>query len=87
MMNYGVVDNIHEPVQKQPSMKDMLQDTNKCLRECVLSLMDFRNGLCGREEKPELMPDPQCLLDEIRAGNGLSHMLHEIICEIQAVVM
>ena len=89
MTNYGTVDSVPtcNPAPKQPSMKETMQDTNKCLRECVLSLVDFRNALCGREEKPQPMPDPQCLTEEACEGNSLSHMLLEIIREIQAVVM
>ncbi len=90
MMNYGSADSVPmcNPTPKQPTMKETMQDTNQCLRECVLSLVDFRNGLCGRgEAKPEPMQDPQCLTEEVSASNGLSHMLLEIIREIQAVVM
>ena len=89
MMNYGTVDSVPtcNPEPKQPSMGDMIRDTDKCLRECVLLLMDFRNVLCGREQKPEPMQDPQSMMDEVLNGNGLSHMLLEIIKEIQAVVM
>lgn len=88
-MNYGVVDSVPtcESAPKQPSMKGIVQDTNKCLQECVLSLIDFREVLCGHGREPEKLPESQCLLDDVMSCNAQSHRLLDIIKEIQAVMM
>ena len=90
MMNYGTTTTsaaMSDPAPKQPSMKGIIQDTNKCLQECVLSLMDMREVLSGGKNAIEPEPGPECLMDEVMCCNARAHKLLDIICEIQAVVM
>ena len=74
-------------VTKQQSMKESIQDANKCLLECVLTLMDLREQFCGRVRDPEKLPDPTCLLDEAMYCDAQSHKLLDLVREIQAVVI
>ena len=76
-----------EPATKQPNMKEIMQDTNKCLRECVLQMMDIRELLCGHAMEPDKEPEAKCLLDEAMCSNGQAHRLLNLIREIGAVMM
>ena len=75
------------PTPNKQSIKENLLDTNKCLRECVLILMDMREQICGHGGEPEKLPEPQCLIDEVMCCNAQSHKLLDVIREIQVVVM
>ena len=74
-------------VTKSQSIKESIQDANKCLQECVLTLMDLREQFCGRGRDPEKLPDPTCLLDEAILCDAQSHKLLDLVREIMAVVI
>ena len=88
-MNFGNIENVAmcDTVTKSPGMKGIIQDTNKCLQECVLSLMDMREVLSGGKNDMEPQPGPECLMDEVMCCNARAHKLLDIIRDIQAVVM
>ena len=74
-------------VTNTQSMKASIQDANKCLQECVLTLMDLREQFCGRGCNPEKLSDPTCLLEEAMFCDAQSHKLLDLVREIMAVVI
>lgn len=62
-----------EPVAREITVKDGLQETNKILRELMTTLDDMLVNVCGDHGDNELKSDATCLAQEARQVTGIAY--------------